>query len=71
MTQYVPAEVYKDPRSSLIQRPSLDFNDFLQSREMSHPDSNVHPVATGLAKAVVDKHQEEQPLKLYAGWFCP
>ncbi|KKZ64910.1 hypothetical protein EMCG_09199 [[Emmonsia] crescens] len=30
-----------------------------------------HPVATGLAKALVDKHIPEQPLKFYAGWFCP
>ncbi|KAK2755758.1 hypothetical protein FQN54_005908 [Arachnomyces sp. PD_36] len=35
----------------------------------THPDSNIHPEATGLAKTTVDKHQEEQPLKLYAGWF--
>lgn len=38
---------------------------------MSHPDSNIHPEATGPAKAVVDKHRDEKPLKLYAGWFCP
>lgn len=37
----------------------------------THPDSNIHPVATGLAKTTVDKHSEEQPMKLYAGWFCP
>nr|OQO27917.1 hypothetical protein B0A51_06416 [Rachicladosporium sp. CCFEE 5018] len=37
----------------------------------SHPDANLHPVATGSAKAVVDYHQREQPLKLYSGWFCP
>ncbi|PGG99285.1 hypothetical protein AJ79_08591 [Helicocarpus griseus UAMH5409] len=30
-----------------------------------------HPIATGRAKALVDKHSAEQPLKLYAGWFCP
>ncbi|OAX79330.1 hypothetical protein ACJ72_06351 [Emergomyces africanus] len=30
-----------------------------------------HPVATGLAKALVDSHATEQPLKFYAGWFCP
>ncbi|KAI2780090.1 putative glutathione-S-transferase theta, GST [Daldinia loculata] len=38
---------------------------------MSHPDANLHPVATGLAKKTVDKHSAEQPLKLFAGWFCP
>ncbi|KAF2211129.1 hypothetical protein CERZMDRAFT_44114 [Cercospora zeae-maydis SCOH1-5] len=37
----------------------------------SHPDANLHPVATGPAKAIVDAHQAEQPLKLYSGWFCP
>ncbi|RHZ53689.1 hypothetical protein CDV55_104909, partial [Aspergillus turcosus] len=25
----------------------------------------------GPAKALVDRHQAAQPLKLYAGWFCP
>jgi glutathione S-transferase len=37
----------------------------------AHPDAQLHPVATGLAKGLVDQHQAEQPLKLYAGWFCP
>jgi hypothetical protein len=37
----------------------------------SHPDANLHPVATGPAKALVDRHAAEQPLKFYAGWFCP
>lgn len=35
----------------------------------SHPDADLHPVATGPAKAIVDAHQAEQPLKLYAGWL--
>jgi glutathione S-transferase len=35
----------------------------------SHPDSNLHPVATGLAKHIVDAHQKEEPLKLYSGWL--
>jgi hypothetical protein len=35
----------------------------------AHPDSNLHPVATGPAKAIVDAHQAEQPLKLYSGWL--
>ncbi|KAI0127333.1 glutathione-S-transferase theta, GST [Xylariales sp. AK1849] len=38
---------------------------------MPPPDADLHPVATGAAKETVDKHQAEQPLKLYAGWFCP
>ncbi|CDM35536.1 hypothetical protein DTO013E5_7989 [Penicillium roqueforti] len=37
----------------------------------AHPDSNLYPEASGPAKALVDKHRAEQPLKLYAGWFCP
>ncbi|CZT15385.1 probable glutathione transferase omega-1 [Ramularia collo-cygni] len=37
----------------------------------SHPDADLHPVATGPAKSIVDDHQAEQPLKLYSGWFCP
>lgn len=38
---------------------------------MPHPDADLYPEATGLAKTLVDKHRESQPLKLYAGWFCP
>ena len=37
----------------------------------SHPDSNLHPSATGPAAKIVAAHQAEQPLKLYSGWFCP
>ncbi|KAJ5216925.1 hypothetical protein N7468_009933 [Penicillium chermesinum] len=37
----------------------------------AHPDADLHPEATGAAKSLVDQHQAEQPLKLYAGWFCP
>jgi hypothetical protein len=37
----------------------------------SHPDANLHPIATGPARALVDQHAAEQPLRLYAGWFCP
>ncbi|GAB7353884.1 hypothetical protein MBLNU459_g4239t1 [Dothideomycetes sp. NU459] len=37
----------------------------------SHPDADLHPVATGLAAKTVDDHKAEQPLKLYSGWFCP
>lgn len=36
-----------------------------------HPDANLHPEATGLAKKTVADHSAEQPLKLYSGWFCP
>jgi len=36
-----------------------------------HPDSKLHPHATGLAAGLVLKHQKPAPLKLYAGWFCP
>ncbi|PSK53889.1 hypothetical protein B9Z65_7695 [Elsinoe australis] len=38
---------------------------------MPPPDADLHHVATGPAKKVVDDHQAEQELKLYAGWFCP
>lgn len=38
---------------------------------MPPPDADLHPEATGPAKALVEKHSAEQPLKLYAGWFCP
>ncbi|KAJ5090334.1 hypothetical protein N7532_009018 [Penicillium argentinense] len=37
----------------------------------AHPDSDIYPQASGPAKALVDQHRAEQPLKLYAGWFCP
>ncbi|CRL27877.1 Glutathione S-transferase, N-terminal [Penicillium camemberti] len=37
----------------------------------AHPDSNLYPEASGPAKVLVDQHRAEQPLKLYAGWFCP
>lgn len=38
---------------------------------MPPPDADLHPEATGLAKELVNKHSAPQPLKLYAGWFCP
>ncbi|PYH42628.1 uncharacterized protein BP01DRAFT_131805 [Aspergillus saccharolyticus JOP 1030-1] len=38
---------------------------------MPVPDADIHPEATGPAKALVAHHQAEQPLKFYAGWFCP
>ncbi|RAL11408.1 uncharacterized protein BO97DRAFT_347316 [Aspergillus homomorphus CBS 101889] len=38
---------------------------------MPVPDADIHPSATGPAQALVAKHQAEQPLKFYAGWFCP
>ncbi|KAK3698043.1 hypothetical protein LTR37_017159 [Vermiconidia calcicola] len=37
----------------------------------SHPDADLHPEATGPAKAIVEAHQKDEPLKLYSGWFCP
>lgn len=37
----------------------------------SHPDSNLHPTATGQAQETVSQHQTPTSLKLYAGWFCP
>lgn len=49
--------------SQIVSNPS--------SVAMPPPDADLHPVATGPAKKVVDDHQAEQELKLYAGWFCP
>lgn len=34
-------------------------------------DRNIHPHSTGAAADLVSAHSAEQPLKLYAGWFCP
>jgi glutathione S-transferase len=36
-----------------------------------HPDSNLHPTATGPAARIVAAHTSPEPLKLYSGWFCP
>lgn len=33
-----------------------------------HPDSHLFPHATGAAAKMVQEHQQEAPLKLYAGW---
>lgn len=38
---------------------------------MPPPDADLHCEATGEAKILVKKHSEPQPVKLYAGWFCP
>ncbi|KAF5386216.1 hypothetical protein D9615_002310 [Tricholomella constricta] len=38
---------------------------------MANPDVQIFPHATGLAAAIVAKHQEPQDLVYYAGWFCP
>jgi len=34
-------------------------------------DTNLYPRASGAAESLVAAHSAEQPLKLYAGWFCP
>lgn len=52
----------------------LQFTSYCQSSFTnmgSHPDADLHPVATGPARDIVDAHQAEQPLKLFSGWFCP
>ncbi|TGO63678.1 hypothetical protein BCON_0011g00180 [Botryotinia convoluta] len=36
-----------------------------------HPDANLFPHATGAAAEMVKQHSKEEPVKLYAGWFCP
>ena len=38
---------------------------------VQHPDSQLHPVATGPAATIVSAHQSPAPLTLYSGWFCP
>lgn len=38
---------------------------------MASVDTNLYPHATGAAASLVAAHSAEQPLKLYAGWFCP
>lgn len=35
---------------------------------MSHPDAQIHPVATGRAAETVAQHQHALPLTFYAGW---
>lgn len=37
----------------------------------SHPDADLHPVATGPASTIVSTHQSPAPHILYSGWFCP
>lgn len=41
------------------------------AKPSAHPDSDLHPQATGPAWNIVRAHQKEEPLKLYSGWFCP
>ena len=41
------------------------------AQKNGHPDAELHPSATGLAARTVAAHASDQPLKLYAGWFCP
>lgn len=43
----------------------------MSQTKQSHPDAELHPEATGLAKETVSQHTESQDLKLYSGWFCP
>jgi glutathione S-transferase len=37
----------------------------------AHPDSDIHPHATGAAARIVAEHQKDEPITLYSGWFCP
>ncbi|KIW99408.1 uncharacterized protein Z518_11396 [Rhinocladiella mackenziei CBS 650.93] len=37
----------------------------------SHPDADIYPEATGPAARIVAKHQKDEPITLYSGWFCP
>ncbi len=38
---------------------------------MGSVDTEIYPKASGAAASLVAVHREPQPLKLYAGWFCP
>ncbi|KAK6356863.1 hypothetical protein TWF718_001203 [Orbilia javanica] len=38
---------------------------------MPIPDAEIYPEATGPAATFVARHSAEEPLKIYAGWFCP
>ncbi|OTA01635.1 glutathione-S-transferase theta [Trichoderma parareesei] len=38
---------------------------------MGSVDTSIHSAASGAAAQLVARHADEQPLKLYAGWFCP
>ncbi|KAF3212589.1 hypothetical protein TWF679_005778 [Orbilia oligospora] len=38
---------------------------------MPVPDVDIYPEATGQAAKYFAEHSTEEPLKLYAGWFCP
>ncbi|KAF2272423.1 glutathione S-transferase [Westerdykella ornata] len=37
----------------------------------NHPDANIHPEATGPAKATAKAHFAPCDLQFYSGWFCP
>ncbi|KAH6610109.1 thioredoxin-like fold [Trichoderma cornu-damae] len=38
---------------------------------MSSVDTEIHSAPSGAAAKLAARHAEEQPLKLYGGWFCP
>ncbi|KAF3941022.1 hypothetical protein ABW19_dt0201574 [Dactylella cylindrospora] len=38
---------------------------------MAIPDADIYPEATGPAAKYFSQHKSEEPLKIYAGWFCP
>ncbi|KAI5236572.1 hypothetical protein E4T43_08557 [Aureobasidium subglaciale] len=61
-----------DAKTSITNHAKIS-NHHLVSRmsTKAHPDADLFPHATGLAQKTVEDHQAEQPLKLYAGWFCP
>ncbi|TFB04809.1 FAM50-like protein [Trichoderma ghanense] len=37
----------------------------------SSVDTSIHSAPSGAAAQLAARHADEQPLKLYAGWFCP
>ena len=55
-----------------LSRPFTLFRSFsCKSFLMGSVDTNLYPHASGAAASLVEAHKAEQPLKLYAGWFCP
>jgi glutathione S-transferase len=43
----------------------------MSPQQQQHPDSALHPQATGSAAHLVAAHKDPAPLTLYSGWFCP
>jgi hypothetical protein len=64
-------EYFCDPTLScwLHHQVNLSQTSLIMSKK-AYPDAQIFPHATGVAEGTVAKHQKEENLKLYAGWFC-